>query len=226
MDFLNFIFKDFNIYSVVIRLLLAALAGGLIGGERGRHGRAAGLRTHIVVCIGAAMTSLTSLFLSFELGFNGDVARLSAQVISGIGFLCAGTILIRNSSVITGLTTAAGIWTTAAIGIALGYGFYIGPIIATVIAIISFTVLGRFEQNKNKAVNIYIEVSSAAIVNEIVAVLKKNPSIVYDITPAKSGICGNVGIISSVGDEKEFEETKKLIKAKEETVIFVTNINQ
>ena len=101
------LFEGFGAATVILRLVVAALMGGLIGSERGRHGRPAGLRTHILICIGAAMTSLTSMYLSEMLGFNDDVARISAQVISGIGFLGAGTIMIRNNSVITGLTTAA-----------------------------------------------------------------------------------------------------------------------
>ena len=87
-----------------VRLLTAAFLGGLIGLERGRHGRTAGLRTHILVCVGPAMTSLTGLYISEELGYGTDIMRLSAQVISGIGFLGAGMILIRNDSIITGLT--------------------------------------------------------------------------------------------------------------------------
>ena len=119
-DILQQLFIQFNDVSVVIRLFAAAIMGGIIGSERGRHGRAAGVRTHILVCVGAATTSLTSLFLNNILGSQGDLARLSAQVISGIGFLGAGTILIRNSTVITGLTSAAGMWATAATGIAIG----------------------------------------------------------------------------------------------------------
>ena len=159
---------DFSLLTVIIRLFAAALMGGLIGSERGRHGRAAGLRTHILVCVGAAMTSLTSMYLSEALGFNGDVARISAQVISGIGFLGAGTILIRNSSVITGLTTAAGMWATAAIGVAVGYGFYSGAVIATLIGIFSVTVLSRFERKRNHAYNAFCVDSRVAGHNEYV----------------------------------------------------------
>ena len=97
---------DFNALSITVRLILALLLGGLIGMERGRHGRAAGMRTHVLVCIGACMTALVGLFMSDV----ADSTRIAAQVISGIGFLGAGTIMIRNQSVITGLTTAAGLW--------------------------------------------------------------------------------------------------------------------
>ena len=124
--------RDFNIVSITLRLLLAILAGGVIGIERGKHGSAAGLRTHILVCIGAAMTALTGLFVSNSLDASGDITRLAAQVVSGIGFLGAGMIIVKNGNIVRGLTTAAGMWATAAIGIAIGYGFYVGGIIATV----------------------------------------------------------------------------------------------
>ena len=171
---------DFSLLTVIIRLFAAALMGGLIGSERGRHGRAAGLRTHILVCVGAAMTSLTSMYLSEALGFNGDVARISAQVISGIGFLGAGTILIRNSSVITGLTTAAGMWATAAIGVAVGYGFYSGAVIATLIGIFSVTVLSRFERKRKNNISVYVEVRDITEVGDIVKLKKPHPCGSYE----------------------------------------------
>ena len=105
--------QENNLLSTVVRLLLAAVLGGLIGTERGAKGRAAGMRTHIIVCIGAAMTALVGLYTTDVLGQSSDPMRLSAQVISGIGFLGGGMILIRGRHRITGLTTAAGLWTTA-----------------------------------------------------------------------------------------------------------------
>ena len=96
------------ILSTVLRSLAAVIIGGLIGSERARHGRAAGMRTHILVCLGSCMTSMTSVFVSDIMGNNGDVFRISAQVVSGIGFLGAGMIILKNNNMITGLTTAAG----------------------------------------------------------------------------------------------------------------------
>ena len=132
MEFLHRIidiFTGFNVLSVTVRLLLALIMGGLIGMERGRHGRAAGMRTHILVCVGSCMTALVGIYI-MSINPGENITRIAAQVISGIGFLGAGTIMIRNQSIITGLTTAAGVWCTATIGIALGYGFYLGAYIA------------------------------------------------------------------------------------------------
>ena len=218
---------EFNDISVVIRLLVAAIMGGLIGSERGRHGRAAGLRTHILVCVGATMTSLTSLFLNDVLGSQGDLARLSAQVISGIGFLGAGTILIRNSSVITGLTTAAGMWATAAIGVAIGYGFYSGAVTATVISIFSVTVLSRLERKRKKLNNLYIELSNIGDVEPALDILKKEEDFLvnYDIIPPKSGHSENVGIICLVKGSCDCSEIKKNIFEKCRVAIIICDVN-
>ena len=114
---------EFNAVTVIIRILVAVLAGALVGLEREVHGRAAGLRTHMMVSLGAALTSLIGLYCVQKLGLSADPLRIGAQVISGIGFLGAGTILLRRGgSHITGLTTAAGVWTAAAIGLAVGIG--------------------------------------------------------------------------------------------------------
>lgn len=191
---------DFNEISVSIRLLLALLMGGLIGMERGRHGRAAGMRTHVLVCIGACMTALVGLFMSD----TSDSTRIAAQVISGIGFLGAGTIMIRNQSVVTGLTTAAGVWCTATIGIALGYGFYLAALIATIITIFTATLLTRLEGGKKYMIRCYLELKDADLATETVAAIEQlYPSTkVTDITSAKSGITGSVGIFISLSLEK------------------------
>ncbi len=194
--FLSF-FEAFNHVTVIVRLLAAVLIGGLIGSERGRHGRPAGLRTHILICIGAAMTSLTSMYLSECLGYGGDVARISAQVISGIGFLGAGTIIVRNKSVITGLTTAAGMWATAVIGIAVGYGFYAAAFTATAICIASVTLLSKLERKHKDTVNIYIELTDIAETEQVVECICSLQDAVtsYDIIPPKSGQSSHVGIL-------------------------------
>lgn len=119
---------------VILRLLLATCFGALIGMEREHAHRPAGLRTHILVCVGACLVMLTSEFTYNtyqQFSPNMDVNRLGAQVISGIGFLGAGTI-IRNGSSVKGLTTAASLWAVACIGIATGIGFYLGATLCTI----------------------------------------------------------------------------------------------
>ncbi|MBO7403665.1 MAG: MgtC/SapB family protein [Clostridia bacterium] len=199
MGQIHFIFdylKEFNMVSVLLRLFLAVIVGGIIGFERGRHGSAAGFRTHILVCVGATMTSLCSLYASLSLQLPGDIFRLSAQVISGIGFLGAGIILVRNNSTVAGLTTAAGMWVTATIGLALGYGFYSGALIGTVICVSTTTLLTRLERKTKQSIHFYAEIQSSGnvqrVLDEVESILEKD--MILEVIPAKSGILGNVGI--------------------------------
>ncbi|MBR2877984.1 MAG: MgtC/SapB family protein, partial [Clostridia bacterium] len=124
-----------DFFTPVLRLLLAVLLGGIIGFERAERGREAGLRTHIMVCLGACLVMLTSEYIVNSLGMSTDVTRLGAQVISGIGFLGVGCI-ITGGDKIKGLTTAAGLWVTACIGLASGIGYYTAAVSTTAIMIL------------------------------------------------------------------------------------------
>lgn len=149
------------IYEIVIRLVLACVLGGLIGFEREHTNRPAGFRTHILVCIGSALVMITSefVFSKYRGSTDVDLTRLGAQVISGIGFLGAGTI-IRDGINVRGLTTAASLWAVACVGIAVGIGFYTGAIVATVLIFITLISLKKTEafiSMKNKFRNIIVE---------------------------------------------------------------------
>ncbi|MDC7243708.1 MAG: MgtC/SapB family protein, partial [Sphaerochaetaceae bacterium] len=109
--------RNFNLLSILVRLVLAMVFGGLIGLERETKRRPAGFRTHILICVGSALTTLTSQYLYLEMHMYTDLARLGAQVIAGMGFIGAGTIIITKRKDVKGLTTAAGLWTTAIIGL-------------------------------------------------------------------------------------------------------------
>lgn len=130
---------------MLIRLLIATILGGLIGIERGRGDRPAGLRTHILVCTGSALIMLVSIYGIGALNKEWDAARIAAQVVSGIGFLGAGTILHEGLTV-RGLTTAASLWMVAAIGLAVGCGMLTVSIIATVITLVTLITLHNFEK--------------------------------------------------------------------------------
>ncbi|UMZ75339.1 MgtC/SapB family protein [Natranaerofaba carboxydovora] len=134
---------------IILRLILAGIAGGVIGFEREQHNRPAGFRTHILVCVGACLMTLVSIY-SFDgpegqIGRGADPARIASSIITGVGFLGAGTIL-RQGSTIRGLTTAASIWVVAGIGLAFGAGFYFGGTITLVIIVISLYSLGNVER--------------------------------------------------------------------------------
>lgn len=180
----------------LLKSLIAVAIGGVIGSERARHGRAAGMRTHILVCLGAALTSMTSMYVSDVLGNNGDVFRISAQVISGVGFLGAGMIILKNTNMITGLTTAAGVWTTGAIGIAIGYGYYAGAVVVTALFMVSIILFAQFEKKKKSAEVIYIETDDMARTNAILNELADaiTEPFTYQILAPKSGYQGHLGI--------------------------------
>lgn len=133
---------------LAIRLLLAVLIGGIIGLEREAQRRAAGLRTHILVCIGATLITLTSIYMSDKyhgIGQNSDPTRIAAGIVMGIGFLGAGTI-IRGRTSVLGLTTAASLWGVAAIGMALGCGFYKAALYTALIVVVTLVILGKFSR--------------------------------------------------------------------------------
>lgn len=184
------------IIKTVVRALLSVVIGGLIGSERARHGRAAGMRTHVLVCLGSCMTSMTSLFVAETLSINGDVFRIPAQVISGIGFLGAGMIILKSNNVITGLTTAAGVWATGTIGIAIGYGYYIGSITVTLFFLGTIVFFSKFEKKQKSTQVIYIEIDDLYKVNEIIEELGDiiPDEFTYHIFPPKSSKNGNIGI--------------------------------
>lgn len=125
--------RDVTLLSITVRMLLAVVCGGIIGIEREYKRRPAGFRTHILICLGAAMTTLTSQYLYLNMHYFTDMARLGAQVVAGIGFIGAGTIIVTRRQRVKGLTTAAGLWASAIIGLSLGGGFYEGGIFATLL---------------------------------------------------------------------------------------------
>ena len=139
---------------LALRLLLAGILGGVIGYERESIDRPAGFRTHILVCVGAALVMVTSefIFQKYKGTVNIDPARLGAQVISGIGFLGAGTI-IREGFNAKGLTTAASLWAVSCVGIAAGIGFYEGAVAATILIYLTLLVLKKLEDHFSKKHN-------------------------------------------------------------------------
>ena len=129
--------RDMTLLSVFVRMLLAVVCGGIIGVEREYKRRPAGFRTHILICLGATMTTLTSQYLFLVMNYYTDIARLGAQVVAGIGFIGAGTIIVTRRQRVKGLTTAAGLWAVAIVGLAVGGGFYEGAIAATVLILLA-----------------------------------------------------------------------------------------
>jgi len=135
-----------GLIDMTVRIVLAAVLGALVGLERQIHGRAAGLRTHILVSVGSSLFMVVSILVSETYGHMGtvDPARIAAGVVTGIGFLGAGAI-IRSGNSITGLTTAASVWTISAIGLTSGAGFY-APAVITTLVVVVVLILSRLEE--------------------------------------------------------------------------------
>jgi putative Mg2+ transporter-C (MgtC) family protein len=162
--------RGINAVGVAVRFMLALLCGGIIGLERESKRRSAGFRTHTLVCIGATLTTLVGLFL-YRSGLSTDPTRLGAQVISGMGFLGAGTIIVTARRQVKGLTTAAGLWTSAIIGLAIGAGYYEAALIGVAIVLLAALVLSKLEYlviATAKRMNIYVEFESPDMLDRLV----------------------------------------------------------
>ena len=205
--------QEFNGVSVTVRVLLAAVLGGLVGSERGRRGRAAGMRTHVLVCLGAAMTSMVGLYSAEVLGFTNDPLRVSAQVISGIGFLGAGTIMTRNHAQITGLTTAAGLWATDSLGLCIGTGFYGGVLAAFLVILVTMVALPSLERKRRtrrEYVCYYLELDNVKRTDDFYEQITPVPEAEVQIVPARSGLPGNVGLELTI--PADWEESQQMLE--------------
>ncbi len=168
--------RDVSLLSVTVRMFLAVLCGGIIGIEREYKRRPAGFRTHILICLGAAMTTLTSQFLYLELHYYTDMARLGAQVVAGVGFIGAGTIIVTRRQRVKGLTTAAGLWASAIIGLAVGGGFYEGAIFATFLVVVAEELFSKLEYRileNAPEINLYMEYTDRACLEQVLTLYRE-----------------------------------------------------
>lgn len=186
---LPYYFYDVNIFSVTLRLIMAVILGGIIGMERGANSHPAGFRTHILVCIGATLAMLTDQYICQTISMTADPARLGAQVITGVGFLGVGTIFATGKYKIRGLTTAAGLWASACLGLALGIGFYSGAIIGAVLIFFSLAILPKVEKrfyNRSRIINLYVEIESMENWREFILKLRDKGIGILETQPHSS----------------------------------------
>jgi putative Mg2+ transporter-C (MgtC) family protein len=154
---------EVNPFSIIIRIGMALLMGGILGAERGLRNRPAGFMTYVLVCMGATMIMLTNQYISVFYP-KTDPTRLAAQVVSGIGFLGAGTIIVTRNDEVRGLTTAAGLWLAAGLGLAAGSGFYSGAIIGflfSIFALINLKKVDIYIKQHAKSMEVYLEYNPA-----------------------------------------------------------------
>lgn len=157
-----------------LRILCAIFIGGLLGLDRGLKNRPAGMRTYMLVCVGSCLIMLTNQFIYQSTG-TGDPVRMGAQVVSGIGFLGAGTIIVTRRSQIKGLTTAAGLWAAAGVGLALGVGFYFGAALGGAAIFGVMTLLHRMDnklQRNARTIEVYVEMSQDFSVGDFLRELR------------------------------------------------------
>lgn len=169
--------RGLSLEAMMIRMLLAVLCGSIIGIEREFKRRPAGFRTHILICMGACITTLTSEYLLLVMNMNTDPARLGAQVIAGIGFIGAGTIIVTRHQRVKGLTTAAGLWAVAIVGLCIGSGFYEGAIVTTLLILIAEALFARVEywiMRSSPEINILLEYRDAKSLDELLQKLRTN----------------------------------------------------
>lgn len=141
--------------------------------------------------------------------------RLAAQVVSGIGFLGAGMIIVKNGNIVTGLTTAAGMWATSAIGIALGYGFYSGALVATFLCFFTAAFLSRLERSRKKSLHLYIEAEADKKIGDIIDQIRTeiDSEAIVESVPPKSNVANSIGLFITVTNNKPAKEIRSLIEA-------------
>ncbi len=195
MDNLLGYLRQLNIASMTLRVVLAMLMGGLIGYERERKSHPAGFRTYMLVAIGASLTVMMSQYYDLmeqgiwadivaEVGRRTDMARFGARVVSGIGFLGAGTILVTARQEVKGLTTAAGLWASACMGLAIGAGFYECMLVGFILILFSLSLLPRLEDAVNehsRYCNVYVELDGIEKLGGVVNRLKADEVRLFDV---------------------------------------------
>ena len=166
--------RQVTFLSVGIRIAAALVVGGILGMEREKKNRAAGLRTYMLVCVGACLIMLTNQYI-YQTTASGDPMRLGAQEVRGIGYLGAGTIIVTKRNQIKGLTTAAGLWSSAAVGLSLGVGFYEAALAAGAAIYFVMTVLRHWDvrmHKRSKYMDLYMEVSAGVGLAQVLRQLR------------------------------------------------------
>ena len=238
LEIVNYL-REFNFISVFLRLVLAMLFGGMLGIERAKKRRAAGFRTYMFVCMGAALAMMlgqyeTELLTAMwadsvdAVGNKVDVVRFGAQVINGIGFLGAGTVIITGRQEVKGLTTAAGLWASACAGLAIGAGFYECAVAALLLMWMSITIFPHIETaiiERARNMNIYVEFTDVSVVGEIISCIKNTDASIFEVDINRAAHHTlNPGAVFYIRLSKEISHAEML--ARISNVEGVTTINE
>lgn len=177
------VFREVTYWAVILRIAAAFLLGGILGFERGLKQRPAGLRTHMLVCIGACMIMLTNQYV-FQATQTGDPVRMGSQVVSGMGFLGAGTIMVTKRNQIKGLTTAAGLWAAAAVGLALGIGFYEAAVMGTGVILLTMTAVYSLDSrihSNTRLTKLYVELDQSVSIGRFAKSVRERELEIEDL---------------------------------------------
>lgn len=211
--------RELNVLSVVLRILLSMVLGGVLGIERGIKGRPAGFRTHMLVCLSSALVMMTNQYIAKLYG-TGDPARMGAQVISGVGFLGAGTIIFTGQNRVKGITTAAGLWAAACVGLAIGIGFFEGAIIGSIAVFITVSALHFFDEYihlHSYSLDLYVEVQGKEKLSEFLHFLKEHQFEVSDVhfikNKMKNAILATLTIHSTI--KRSRNEVERVLQSAE-----------
>ena len=198
--------RDVTYLAVILRIVAAAFLGGFMGLERGLKNRAAGLRTYMLVCVGSCLIMLTNQFI-YQSYSVGDPVRMGAQVISGIGFLGAGTIIVTRRNQVKGLTTAAGLWSAAGVGLALGIGFYEGAVAGAAAVLVVMTLMQIMDnrmRNKTKSFEIYVELDGKTSLGDLLRSIREMDIDIRDVQKQTGAdVEGNVRAYSATLETKK-----------------------
>ncbi len=222
--------REMDLLAVSVRLVLAMFCGGLIGIEREYKRRPAGFRTHILICLGAAMTTLTSQYLYLVLGLYTDIARLGAQVIAGIGFIGAGTIVVTKRQRVKGLTTAAGLWVAAIIGLMCGAGYAEAALSATFAVLFAEILLSRLEYRFARTAtdaNLYIEYTGAEAIEKVISLIKGMKAKLTGLEISRTANGGSHGYCAVVSVRTDIKQPVRELTeaiAKEEGVTLIEEL--
>lgn len=218
---------DLNMISTAVRLILAMLLGGIIGIDRGMKRRVAGVKTHTIVCLGATLVMMTGQYISLYINQSGtgDAARLGAQVISGVGFLGVGTIIVTGQRHVSGLTTAASLWASSCIGLAVGIGYYSGAILTTVCILVVFRyfkAIDIYVENHSNVYEVYMEFESNESMSNVIKKLREEDIQVNNIIIVKKKTKSQNVVIQASLDVGRWRTKKSIFRIIEEQQGVVT----
>lgn len=203
-------FSEWTMQNLIIRVIVSMFLGGIIGLDRGMKHRGAGTKTMTVVCLGATLIMLTEQYIQINFPGLANMNRLAAQVISGVGFLGVGTIIISNHRV-RGLTTAATLWASAAIGLAVGIGFIEGGVLITLVMLISLHLLPfveRFATRNSRYCNVIVDLEESRYLHMIIQDLKAAGIFVDSMEISTSKIGDSVSVYLILHTAKATENTE------------------